>query len=116
MSLRPGIGVDGMWDVASSMLEFGLDESMADVPSALRHGNKEYPLGRYLRGKLREMIGRDKNAPPDVLEKIKEELRPLREAAFEASRSFKAELVSANDGRALNMKVRSDIFKRRKVV
>lgn len=114
MSLRPGIGVDAMWNVASDMMLHGLDESMLDVPSSLRHGSSNYPLGRYLRGKLREMIGRDKKAPPEVLENLKKELQPLREAAFFAGKSFKKELVSLNDGRVLNMKVRSEIFKRRR--
>lgn len=114
MSLRPGIGVDGMWDVASKLMEHGLDEVMADVPSALTHGRVNYPIGRYLRGKLREMVGRDKKAPPEALEAIKAELSPLRQAAFDASRSFKDALVSASEGRRLNMKVRSEIFKRRK--
>lgn len=114
MSLRPGIGVDGMWDVASKLMEYGLDESMVDVPSSLAHGRSNYPLGRYLRGKLREMVGKDKKAPPEALEAIKAELSPLRKAAFDASRSFKEELVRASDGDVAHMKIRSEIYKRRK--
>ena len=114
MSLRPGIGVDGMWDVASKLMEHGLDEVMPDVPSALMHGRTSLPIGRYLRGKLREMVGRDKKAPQAALDAIKAELLPLRQAAFDASRSFKDELVRASDGSVELMKIRSEIYKRRK--
>ena len=99
---------------SSKLMEHGLDEVMPDVPSALTHGRVNYPIGRYLRGKLREMVGRDKKAPPEALEAIQAELSPLRQAAFDASSSFKDALVSASEGRRLNMKVRSEIFKRRK--
>lgn len=114
MSLRPGIGVDAMWNVAQDLVKFGLDESMADVPSALRHGSKEFPLGRYLRGILREMIGREKSAPPEALKAIQEELRPLRQAAFDASRSFKAALVESGNGRIAQIEAKNAIFKRSK--
>lgn len=114
MSLRPGIGVDAMWDVASTMMQYGLDESMADVPSAMRYGNRELPLGRYLRGKLRGMVGRDEKAPPSTVQAISEELQPLRDAAFENSRSFKKEVIAAGDGRYLQIMAKSLIFKQRR--
>lgn len=114
MSLRPGIGSDYMWEVASGMITHSLDESMLDVPQSLKHGPANWPLGRYLRGRLREMIGRDKNAPPEALENLKAELSPLRQIAFDASVSFSKALASIDDGRVANMKVRSEIYKRRK--
>jgi len=77
MSLRPGIGSGSMWDVASVMLEYGLDNVLQDVPSSLAHGGANMPLGRYLRGLLRERIGRDKKAPQAVLDALAEEVRPL---------------------------------------
>lgn len=116
MSLRPGIGVDGMWNVAQAMVDNNLHETMMDVPTALRHGNKHYPLGRYLRGKLREMVGRDGKAPPEALENLKAEVRAVRQAAFDASVSFSKALSSIDDGRVLNMKHRAEMFKRRKVL
>jgi len=114
MSLRPGIGADAMWDVASSFMEFGLEDREADVPSALRHGQRLLPLGRYLQKRLRVMVGRDEKAPAEVLEKYKEELRPLREAAFDNSLSLKSEIVRAADQAVLNMEARARIFKQRR--
>lgn len=112
-SMSGGLGRDMMWEVASTLLSHGL-EARADVPAALRHGKKIMPLGRYLRGKLREMVGKDAKAPQSTIDQIKEELRPLREAAFNNSRSFKEEIVKANQQAVLNMETRMEIFKSKK--
>lgn len=114
MSNRPGIGNSAMWDVASKLLS-GLDDD-ADVPSALKSFGKAHPLGRYLKDVLRERIGREKGTPSGALEAIAEELRPLREVAFDNSRSFSEVIVEANDGRYQQMAARNDIYKRRKVL
>jgi len=111
MSLRPGIGADAMWDVASKLLE--VDYDGLDVPTGLSVGTRPMPLGRYLRRKLRVMLGRDVNAPPEVLEGFKEELRPLRQAAFDGSRSFAKEVSSAGDGAVANIEARNAIYKKR---
>lgn len=69
MSLRPGIGAAAMADVARSLQsDVGLDEVslVGDVPSALRHGRKMLPLGRYLRRVIRGELGfASKDTPPD---------------------------------------------------
>lgn len=80
MSLRPGLGVSAMDDVASQLMTFGLEESQADVPAALRHGKRLLPLGRHLRRKLRERVGREAGAPQATLDEIEEELRPVFDA------------------------------------
>lgn len=54
MSLRPGVGADALWDVASAMMQFGQDKRLV---SQLRHGHQVMPLGRYLRIKLSKMVG-----------------------------------------------------------
>lgn len=82
MSLKPGIGAGMMDEVASALLEHNL-EGMADVPSALRHGKQLYPLGRYLRRKLREKIGVSHETPEATLEAMAEAMRPLLAAAQE---------------------------------
>lgn len=109
-----GLGRDFMWEVASDWLRYDLEEKYQDVPGALRHGKKIMPLGRYLRGKLREMVGKDAKAPQATLDQIKEELRPVRESAFNSSRSFKDEIVKANEQAVLNMESRRAIFKSKK--
>jgi len=67
MSLRPGIGLGMMHDLASTLLEHKLDERMIDVPTSLQHGSAKWPLNRYLRRKLREFIGRSPNCPPEAM-------------------------------------------------
>lgn len=116
MSLRPGIGGDAMWEVADTLMKFGLDESESDVPSTLRHGSRVLPLGRYLTKRLRKMVGKDEKAPQETLDKLKAELQPLRDAAFENSRSLKKEVIKAGDQAVKNMEARSKIFKQRKTL
>lgn len=106
MSLKPGIGAYAMDDVASTLLKFNLEATEVDVPSTLRHGKRLWPLGRYLQRRLRKNVGKEEAAPQVVLDKIKEDLRPLREAAFDASRSFKKEIVMAADQATLNLRRR----------
>lgn len=112
--MSQGIGKLAMWEVASTLLEFNLVDTQDDVPSSLRHGTRLLPLGRYLRKELRKMVGRDEKAPEASLQAIEEELRPLRESAFEGSRSFKKEIVQAADQAVKNMEVKHKIFRQRK--
>lgn len=67
MSLRPGIGFGTVHEAASSILTAQADLGMVDVPVALRHGEKMLPLGPAYRRKLREAIGRPKQAPDEVV-------------------------------------------------
>lgn len=56
MSLKPGIGALAIPDVAAALQnKNGWDEisRLSDVPSALRHGQRVMPLGRYMRIRLR---------------------------------------------------------------
>lgn len=55
MSLRPGIGASAMHEFASALLDGNVP--LDDVPVSAYHGPKSYPLGRYLRGKLRQYAG-----------------------------------------------------------
>lgn len=86
-SLKPGIGVNAMYDVASSLLQYGLDKK-TDVPTHLRHGKALMPIGRTLRGKLRKFIGREDETPQKVLDDMAERLSLVRAAAFNDSVSF----------------------------
>ncbi|AZL82869.1 replication initiator protein [Apis mellifera associated microvirus 49] len=112
MSLRPGIGNDAMWQVASDMFRWRL-EDRDDVPNALAHGKMQYPLGRYLMRVLRKRVGKDEKAPTATLEKIKAELQPLREAAFNASRSLSSAIAEASEQPVRNIEAKMNIHKRR---
>lgn len=114
MSLRPGIGYSAMHDVASQLMVFNLENSQGDVPSSLRHGSRLFPLGRYLRKSLRKMVGADAKTPEAVQLARAEELRPVREVAFNASRSFKEVLVEASKGEIASVVARHKLRKGRR--
>lgn len=118
MSNRPGIGAGAMDDVASTLMELGLDQS-EDVPAALRHGSRLMPLGRYLRRRLRTRIGRDAKAPESVIEKAKAELSPLRALAHSYAPqghreiAFKNEIINASVGKRRRLAALGKIHKKR---
>lgn len=95
MSNRPGIGANAMHEYVDAHLKFNLDERMGDVPVTLRHGSRELPLGRYLRRKMREYLGRDPKCPEDVIREVSEKMLPLRLAAraSKTSPTFKAQIL-----------------------
>lgn len=107
-----GIGSSAMWDVASDMMRYYLD-CRADVPSALKHGTKDLPLGRYLKARLREMIGKESGTPEEVIKLMEEEMRPLRDLAFNSSRPLKEVMIAAGEQGRRNMEARREIFKKR---
>lgn len=114
MSLRPGIGADALHEVADVLLRLNLVDPEGDVPSALRHGSRLLPLGRYLRRKLRVLVGHDEAAPEKTLKEIEETLRPLFDVAFENSISKKSVLLKEGAQKVLNMETRAKIFKKDK--
>lgn len=113
MSLKPGIGADFMHDVASTLLVHGLDQSEDDVPSSLRHGNKEMPLGRYLKGKLREAIGKENATPSAALSELQQEMRSVLISSIENKRSIAQEIVAQADPAVKRQEARARIYKKR---
>lgn len=115
-SNRPGIGADFMDEVASTLMQFDLDTSQPDVPSALRHGSRVLPLGRYLRRRLRTRIGKEANAPETTLLEADEKVRELRQAAQEtnAPRKVFLELLDEQSaGKRSALEKKNLIFKKR---
>lgn len=92
MSKMPGLGARYIPEVASKLLELpsAVLREMPDVPNALRHGGKPWPLGRYLVRLLRAQIGRSKDAPEGALAIKREEVQKLRSFAetFQGGLSF----------------------------
>ena len=62
-SNRPGIGYGVLDQVAELITRHNLLTPQGDVPVTLRIGSVEYPLGRYLRKKLRGKLGLDERSP-----------------------------------------------------
>jgi len=123
MSNRPGLGHDALFELASEFLFNCYDVSQGDVPVTLRHGACELPLGRYLRRKLRSMVGRDVQAPASVVAELQELVRPLYEAAEAVTSApgmasvrggvFRDFLVESSRQKAVQLEARARIFKRR---
>lgn len=121
MSNRPGIGSDALWEIASELMRYEpLDDriSQGDVPVALRHGGKQLPLGRYLRKKLRVLIGREGLAPDVAIQKIEEELYPLRLAARSSAEapSLARQMAIANAGAVANFEARQKLQRKGKMI
>lgn len=118
MSLRPGIGQPFMHEVAKTFTDLNLDKTQADVPSALRHGARTMPLGRYLRRQLRQLTGKDPNAPASEIRKYEDQVLPLLKAAQAdpENPSLKAQIIKHNEGATLSMKARAKIFKSKRTI
>lgn len=69
MSLRPGIGAYGAVDIAKALQsKAGWDEieRFGDVPASLLVGRKSWPLGRYIRMKIRDAMEWEENGQPEA--------------------------------------------------
>lgn len=117
MSLRPGIGADAMHDAASTLLEFNLVEAQGDVPSALRHGKRILPLGRYLRRRLRTLSTGSPDAPEISKEFYKQEYKRLHDLQMaQKGRAVSISQVKKEEdlGKIINTEARAKLFKSRK--
>lgn len=112
MSLRPGIGVDALWDVASAMMRYDL----GNVPSQLRVGPKLFPLGRYLRRRLGLFLGMSDEEFARVtqcsLQSAEAELQVVRKVAFAASRSVSSVFDEVNAPYARALEAREKVRRR----
>lgn len=116
MSLKPGIGASFMHEVASVLLEHGL-ENNPDVPGTLRHGKKVYPLGRYLHQKLRTYTGNEKTNFHAQKEQEKKLLH-LRLAAREDKEfpSLKQHIKKTYNQARINVESRANRHKKRGII
>lgn len=117
MSLRPGIGYGALHKVAAELLRYNMIEAQGDVPSALRHGQKLWPTGRYLKRHLRLMCGESENAPAEVVAKARQELSVLYESVKgkEMVRErFREEVAKSLEQKVLQVEARSKIYKQRR--
>lgn len=76
MSLRPGVGAPAIETLKRAIAPDGDLTNIyrrGDVPETIRLNGKEYPLGRYLRGKLRQSIGLEPTQPEPIKRFIQHE-------------------------------------------
>jgi hypothetical protein len=86
MSTRPGIGAGAIEKLAQAIDVPGIIEGCDDVPMSIRLSGKIYPLGRYLRERLRDEIG--------FTEEYKE---TLKQRFYAAKTAEMQELLSATE-------------------
>lgn len=116
MSLRPGIGLGMAHEIASSLMASPMDERYIDVPLSLQHGRSRWPLGRYLRRKLRTYVGREANAPPLALIPQAAELQDVRETAWSNKTSVKAEVLRRSLGKRRQIEAREKRYRKREAL
>ena len=118
MSLRPGIGAVAIPQIADSLRHPAGEREIArlcDVPDVLRHGPTLYPLGRYLRAKLR--AGLNVEGRGNGLDIFKESARvQALYAAHKASKStktFAAVMEEKRQQKILNMETKAKVFSKK---
>lgn len=124
MSRKPGIGapsvpviVDALTKEEGSMF---LVENM-DVPDKLQMSGKQYPLGRYLKGLVREAYGFGSRKPTEEYkEKIGLQMCELQEvelqAAFDKKKNWTAAhkmLIDERKQKILNIETKQKIYKKK---
>lgn len=112
-SRMPGIGVPALKDMTRNLLQAHggsiQPEDIGDVPVQVRSGGRKYPLGRLLRGKLRESIGWEKNAPAGVVAALSEEAK-RRSPEESAVRERKRGVAYDNLSGRLKIKRSKEVF------
>lgn len=93
MSLRPGIGAGAtkaIGEYLSTRVGSRAVAAAGDIPGAVRYAGRMYPLGRYLKGRVRESVGMEKKAPEAVVAAVAEELAAVAvDPAASAARAQK---------------------------
>jgi hypothetical protein len=124
MSLKPGIGHGVLERVASVITRYNLLTPEGDVPVTLRHGDLEWPLGRYLRRKLRLSLGLDERSPHVLsaeaaykhsLSPETETMRALQEAARNdpENPSLKAQVLKSSEAKRMQIHRRLNIVNKK---
>lgn len=119
MSLRPGIGAPAIAVLGEAYSDPAAAEALTkdgDVPSVLKHGVSSYPLGRYLRSKLRQEIGMsDGEAPDDWSVKASEEMRVMYGDALRASSFNLSQVISQlSEQRLRQVEGKQNIYRSRR--
>lgn len=117
MSLRPGIGAGSVKSISKVLVsDVGLEsiKCLGDVPHSLRFGSRILPIGRYLRGLLREKLWGSRETPRATKIAYWQEMWALRKKAeTDPSRktsSYVDYLLDKNAQKVKNLEARTKIF------
>lgn len=118
MSLRPGIGAGAVSKIGEVHVAYNVVARIGDVASGLRHGKRIMPLGRYLRGRLRSVLGVPEGSRSAFVDEMEKEMLALRLSVRDDPEnvSVKEALVKRGSAKVARMVARSKIFKGRKVL
>lgn len=119
MSRRPGIGANAMSVIADSLTTDGgvrLLELKGDVPDRLSHARKEMCIGRYLKSKLRLLIGGE-----DASLQMQENSKNLHAAEMlemlslkNKNETFRSFLLAQGHQKVLNLQGKQNILNSKK--
>lgn len=120
MSLRPGIGGLATPEITKFVLtEHGANELLTtgDIPYQLRHSGKTFPLGRYLRSRIRKEAGLNEELiKEERLKAWQNELREVSENALSdqegPTKGFR-KIFEETKQKILNLETRENIFKKK---
>lgn len=120
-SMRPGIGYPALRELTETILFYGLDDKddkrKGKVPTHIAHNQVKRPLGRYLRGKVAEMLQMDKTCVDEEVQALWASACAAAPIGGEVRRNlFKNMLIDASAQRILNMKTRMAIKGKREVL
>ena len=104
-----GIGAGAMIDVAADILGSEKITGPHDVPFNIRHGGENMPMGRYLRGILKQRLGYEKTQSQVEANLQAAKMLPLRMRSRDSTAGFKATLLESTHH------VRERIHKREKL-
>lgn len=115
MSNRPGIGATAIPALSKLLTNEFVEQKMildGDVPNVLKHGGKSYPLGRYLKSKLRLSIGKEAECPDHVLLKLMNDRKDLIFTLFETGQYSHGEAMQIlnNKQQILNLETKFQIY------
>lgn len=108
MSTKPGIGASALPFIIDSLLDSETGELFlenGDVPATLPINGREFPLGRYLKNKLRLAVGVTDEKAKELFQAWQQELRTMYydSEEFKASKSFKEFLVAQSATKVAKM-------------
>lgn len=121
MSLKPGIGAGAMkhlGSVLSTPAGAQLIINHGDVPSTIQRGKRQFPLGRYLKKKLREEVGLDEEVlkKENIIRWSAEIASEVEGRTKDCRKSVKGILVEDSSQDRAKQEVRYNIFKQRRTI
>lgn len=109
------LGFGMIQEMASSLLSQDLT-NVPDVPDAVRIDGKLWPIGQSLKRRLRVLIGRSPNTPPEVNQVMVAELNSVREFSFARNLNLRDVLSELQRGDAEALVGRDQHFRQRRTM